>query len=261
MRIATFNANSIRSRMPAIIEWLAENNPDILCVQETKVQDSDFPASILKEHGYNAVFKGEKTYNGVAVLSRIKPSVADFGLDDKESPDPTRLAYAGFGNLHVVNTYVPQGREIDNPMYKYKLEWFKRLKKYFSRRFTPDASLVWLGDMNVAPEPIDIHNADRQENHVCYHHEVRRAFADVISWGFIDVFRKHHPEPGQYSFFDYRTFDAVRKQMGWRVDHILCTMSLAARSQNAFIDLEPRLNPKPSDHTFVVADFRGRVNK
>jgi len=255
MKIATFNANSIRSRLEIILGWLKTNKPDVLCVQETKVVDKDFPSLAFVEAGYNVIFRGEKSYNGVALISREKPSDVLFGLDDGGQADETRLVCAKVGPVYVVNTYVPQGREIDNPMYKYKLEWLKRLKGFFGRHFTPKDKLVWVGDMNVAPEAIDIHNASEQEDHVCYHVDVRKAFADTISWGFVDVFRKHHPESGQYTFFDYRTINAVQRKMGWRVDHILATSPLAAKSKDSYIDIKPRMLDKPSDHTFLVADF------
>ncbi|MFC1498603.1 exodeoxyribonuclease III [Verrucomicrobiota bacterium] len=255
MKIATFNANSIRSRLDIILSWLKKNKPDVLCIQETKVQDKDFPALTFIEAGYNVIFKGQKSYNGVAIISLKKPSKISFGLDDGKQPDESRLLCAKIGPVHIVNTYVPQGREIDHPMYQYKLEWFKRLKKYFSRHFTPKTKVVWLGDLNVAPEAIDIHNAEKQEDHVCYHKDVQKVFAKTVDWGFVDVFRKYHPEPGQYSYFDYRNKDAVKRKMGWRVDHILATSALAKKSTDSYIDLKPRLKEKPSDHTFMVAEF------
>lgn len=255
MKIATFNANSIRARLPIVLDWMARHRPDILCIQETKVEDGDFPALDLTAGGYHVVFRGEKSYNGVAILSLQKPDTVRFGLDDGGKADETRLACATFGSLHVVNTYVPQGRELDHPMYAYKLEWLGRLRGYFARHFTPRQRVVWLGDMNVAPLAIDIHNAEEQENHVCFHHRVREAFAQVLAWGFTDVFRKHHPEPGQYTFFDYRTVQAVKRNLGWRVDHILATAPLARLSTDAWIDVEPRTRDKASDHTFLVAEF------
>ncbi|MFC1452828.1 exodeoxyribonuclease III [Verrucomicrobiota bacterium] len=255
MKIATFNANSVRSRLDAILRWMTEHGPDVLCVQETKVTDEAFPAQPFLDAGYSVVFKGEKSYNGVALVSRQKPSVVRFGLDDGGPADETRLLYAKVGAVHVVNTYVPQGREIDHPMYAYKIAWFKRLKDYFDRHFSRRARVVWLGDMNVAPTEIDVHNPEKQQKHVCYHIDVREAFADTVAWGFVDVFREHHPEPGQYTFFDYRMINAARKGMGWRIDHIMATPPLAKRAAGAYIDLEPRLGPKPSDHTFLAAEF------
>lgn len=241
--------------MDIVRAWLTRYQPDVLCVQETKVQDHEFPVLEFTEIGYNVIFRGEKSYNGVAIISRQKPSEFSFGFDDGKQPDETRLAYARFGSLHVVNTYVPQGRDIEHDMYCYKLEWFRRLRKYFERHFTTRKQVVWVGDLNVAPDPMDIHNAEKQENHVCYHIDARKAFSKTASWGMVDVFRKYHPEPGQYTFFDYRTIDAVKKKMGWRIDHIMATPPLAKKSIDSYIDLEPRLKDKPSDHTFLVADF------
>ena len=255
MRIATFNANSIRSRLDTILAWLKTHEPDVLAIQETKVEDKDFPALAFAGTGYHVVFHGEKSYNGVALITRAKPAAVSFGLDDGQPADATRLVCAKVGPVHIVNTYVPQGREIEHPMYAYKLEWFRRLRACFERRFTPRSKVVWVGDLNVAPEAKDIHNAEQQANHVCYHADVRQAFADTMRWGFTDCFRKHHPEAGQYTFFDYRTINAVKRNMGWRVDHILATKPLVARCTDCRIDLEPRRQPKASDHTFMFADF------
>jgi len=255
MKITTFNANSIRSRLGIVIDWLQANRPDVLCIQETKVQDDDFPQAAFTDAGYHIAFRGEKSYNGVAIASLAMPDEVGFGLDDDGPADATRFAVARFGKLRVVNTYVPQGREIDHPMYAYKLDWFRRLRDWFERHAAPGDDILWTGDLNVAPEAIDIHNAEKQANHVCYHIDVRRAFAETRAWGFVDVFRKYHPEAGQYTFFDYRTPNAAKREMGWRIDHMLATAPLAERSVGASIDLAPRLLEKPSDHTFLTACF------
>lgn len=255
MKIATFNANSIRSRLGAILGWLKANSPDVLCVQETKVQDRDFPLEPFRAAGYEVVFKGEKSYNGVAIISRKPASDARFGLDDGKPADESRLVAARFGSVHVINTYVPQGREIDNPMYAYKLEWFRRLRGFFERHYSKRDLLVWAGDLNVAPEAMDVFGAERQARHVCFHEDVRKAFADTVAWGFTDVFRRHHPEPGHFTFFDYRTPDAVGRGIGWRVDHLLATRPLADKSVSCEIDLAPRMAPRASDHTFLAAEF------
>ncbi|MEI6807132.1 MAG: exodeoxyribonuclease III [bacterium] len=255
MKIATFNANSIRSRLEVVINWLKTYNPDVLCIQETKVTDDLFPAAAFLEAGYSVVFKGQKSYNGVCLVSRQPATEVRFGLDDGGQPDESRLVSARVGSVWIVNTYVPQGREIGHEMYGYKLEWFRRLRKHFERHFKPMQKVAWVGDLNVAPEEKDIHNASEQADHVCFHVDVRKAFEEVKNWGFKDVFRKYHPEPGQYTFFDYRTMGAVKRGMGWRVDHILATSSLAAKSTDSYVDLEPRLAAKSSDHTFLVAEF------
>ena len=255
MKIATFNANSIRSRMDIILSWLHTHRPDALCIQETKVQDFEFPHQPIEDAGYHVAYRGEKSYNGVAILTSKKADEVRFGLDDGGPADETRLAHVRIGPVHIVNTYVPQGREIDHAMYAYKLQWFKRLRAYFDRHFKKDDLLLWTGDLNVAAEPMDVHNPEERENHVCYHQAVREAFADCRSWGFVDVYRKHHPEPGQYTFFDYRTINAVKRGLGWRIDYLFATPPLAEKSRDAFIDLDPRLGAKPSDHTFLAANF------
>ena len=256
MLVATFNCNSIRSRMETILAWLAEKQPDVLCLQETKVQDHEFPAQPIRDAGYHVAFKGQKSYNGVAILSRKEPRDVHFGLDDGGQADEPRLVSAVIDGVTIVNTYVPQGRDIDHEMFQYKLAWFKRLRGQFDRKFKMSDLVIWTGDLNVAAEPIDVHNPEDQEHHVCYHADVRKAFADCCAWGFVDVFRKHHPEPGHYTFFDYRTLSAVKRGMGWRIDYILASPALAEKSVDSWIDVEPRLKPKASDHTFLAAEFQ-----
>lgn len=242
--------------MDTILAWLRANEPDILCLQETKVQDHEFPAQPLLDDGWQISFKGMKAYNGVAIISKHAPDEVHFGLDDGGPADEPRLAWARFGKVHVVNTYVPQGREIDHEMFQYKLQWFARLEKFFAKHFTMDDLLVWTGDLNVAAEPMDVHNPEEREDHVCYHIDARRAFAKTRAWGFEDVFRKFHPEPGHYTFFDYRTVFSAKRGLGWRIDYILATPPLAAKATGSWIDVEPRLQPKASDHTFLAADFQ-----
>jgi len=259
--IATFNCNSVRQRLEIIIEWLAYNDPDVLCLQETKVQDKDFPAQAFQEAGYHAVFKGMKAYNGVAILSKQPPRDVSWGFGDDGASDAelgkqddARLIRATFPALTIVNTYAPQGWEVDSPKYAYKLEWFRRFKAYLARNFTPRDPVLWTGDLNVAPEDIDVHDPEGLRGHVCFNPEICAAFRDVCAWGLIDVFRQHHPEPGQYTFWDYRG-GALELNRGWRLDHLLATPPLAERCLDAHIDTEPREKENPSDHTFVVGVF------
>lgn len=256
MIIATFNVNSVRSRLEIVLDWLKARRPDVLCLQETKVVDELFPAGPFREAGYHAVYRGEKAYNGVALLCLREPEDVRFGLDDGGPADEARLVAARVGPVHVVNTYVPQGREIDHAMYRYKLQWFDRLRGYFGRHYSPRAAVLWTGDLNVAPEAMDIHNAERQANHVCYHVDARAAFRRAVEWGFEDVFRQHHREPGQYTFFDYRQKGALEKNQGWRIDHMLATRILAGKSVGAGIDLGPRRKQSPSDHAVLWAEFK-----
>ncbi|HPV43414.1 MAG TPA: exodeoxyribonuclease III [Spirochaetota bacterium] len=255
MKIATYNANSIRARMPVIERWLAASRPDVLCIQETKVVDDDFPAAEIEALGYRAVFHGEKSYNGVAVLSRHDIEGVSCGFDGNGNDEGTRLIAVRVQGVDIVNTYVPQGTSPDSDRFQYKLQWFGRLLEYFNMRFTAGDRLVWLGDFNVAPEPIDVHDPKRLLGHVGYHPDEHRALAAVKAWGFVDIFRKHHPEAGHYTFWDYRVRDSVARGMGWRVDHIWGTGAMAALSVGASIDREPRMWEKPSDHTPLIAEF------
>ncbi|MCF7838569.1 MAG: exodeoxyribonuclease III [Candidatus Marinimicrobia bacterium] len=254
-RVATFNANSIRSRLAVVLEWLAAHVPDVLCLQETKVTDDLFPAAAFEAAGYPVVYRGQKSYNGVAICARTAPDRVQYGFDDGGPADASRLICASWGAVTVLNTYVPQGRALDHEMYAYKLEWFRRLRALLDRQARPDAAWLWAGDMNVAREPRDVHHPERMTQHVCYHADVRRAFEDTLGWGFTDVFRERHPEAGQYTFYDYRDREALAKGHGWRIDYLLASPPLAARLRDAFIDLAPRRQPKCSDHTFLVADF------
>lgn len=255
MKIATFNCNSVRSRLDIILAWLLDNAPDILCLQETKVQDEEFPVDAFRQAGWHVAFKGQKSYNGVALVSKKPADEVSFGLDT-EPADAPRLAHARYGALHVVNTYVPQGREIDHEMYAYKLEWFARLKQYFEARFTPDTPVLWCGDINVARHPIDVTNPQTKIDHVCYHQAVRDAFEDTLSFGFTDLFRQHNPELADYSFYDYRAPFNPDDKRGWRIDYILATPPLTKKCTGSAIDLFPRTRPKPSDHCPLTADFR-----
>ena len=254
--VATYNCNSIRSRLPLVLRWVGAHRPDVLCLQETKVPDEEFPADAFREAGYFVVFRGKKGGAGVAIASIAEPRDVAFGLDDGGPPDEERLIRATVAGIPIVNTYVPQGRSPDHPMFRYKLKWLARLRDYFDRHFSPREPLLWCGDFNVAPEEIDVHNPVRLRNHVDFHPEARAALERIREWGFVDVFRKHHPgEPGQYTFWDYRVPRALERNLGWRVDHIWATAPLAGKSVAAWIDREARRAEKPSDHTFLVAEF------
>lgn len=253
-KIATFNANSIRTRLAQILDWLAREQPDVLCVQETKVQDSEFPAQPLREAGYHVAFHGQKAYAGVAVISRTPPDALEAGFADGD--DAPRLQRAAFGDLVVINTYVPQGRAPDSEHFQYKLQWFARLRRLLEQHYTPAQPIVWVGDFNVATSDLDVYNPAGLRDHVDFHPAAQAALEQVRQWGFADVFRRHHPdEPGQFSYWDYRARNPVERGVGWRIDHIWATAPLAARSTRAWIDVAARHAARPSDHTFVVAEF------
>jgi exodeoxyribonuclease-3 len=256
MKIATFNANSVRIRLDQIIAWLGRESPDILCLQETKVQDSDFPAAAFREAGYHVSFRGQKASAGVAIASREEPHNLSCGIDDGQDPDEARLIRIQAAGVTVINTYVPQGRTADSEHFAYKLAWLARFRDMLERHFTPSQRLIWCGDLNVAPEPIDIYDPQRHAEHVDFHPLARAALENVRAWGFVDVFRRLHPgEVGQYTFWDYRTAGTVKRNIGWRVDHIWATGAVADKAMNAWIDVAARKTKRPSDHTFLVAEF------
>ncbi|MHC4624934.1 MAG: exodeoxyribonuclease III [Planctomycetota bacterium] len=254
MKVASFNVNSLRARLPVVLEWLAEHQPDVLCVQETKVQDSDFPGGEFEGTGYRYAFKGQKSYNGVAIFSNGKMGKVKVGFDD-EPTDGARLIRAEISGVAVVNTYVPQGYLPDSDKFQYKLAWFGRLLDYFDKNFRPREPVLWVGDLNVAPEPKDVYDAEGLLGHVCFHPKVHEELNKVMKWGFADVFRMHCSEGGQYTFWDYRLRNSFKQNLGWRLDHIMATQALAQKSTACYIDKEPRLAERPSDHTPIVAEF------
>ena len=255
MKTASFNANSIRSRLPIILKWLNDNAPDILCLQETKVQDHDFPHEAFADTGYHYAFKGEKSYNGVAIFSREKIDDIEYGFDS-EPNDKARLIKAVIGPITVVNTYIPQGVSPDSEKFQYKLQWFERLAQYFAKKFNPSQPVLWMGDFNIAPEPRDVYDPDGLLGSVCYHPKVHKALAKIMQWGFEDIFRLHCQKDNEYTFWDYRVPNAFKRDLGWRLDHIMATKVLAEKSTTSYIDKQPRLAEKPSDHTFLIAEFK-----
>lgn len=253
-KIATFNANSIRVRLDQILAWMDREKADVVCVQETKVQDQDFPEDKIRDAGYHVVYSGQKSHAGVATLSRTPPEETQAGFDD--GTDAARMLYTHIEGLHIVNTYVPQGRDPDHEEFQHKLAWFEQIKTWFDRHYAPDDPILWLGDLNVAPEDIDVYDPDRLRGHVDFHPDAQAALEDVRAWGFVDVFRKHHPnEPNQFTYYDYRARNPIEENKGWRVDHMLATEPLAAKCVASWIDVEARKADRPSDHTFLVAEF------
>jgi exodeoxyribonuclease-3 len=254
MKVASFNVNSIRARLPIVTNWLCENQPDVLCVQETKVQDKDFPTEAFDEIGYNYIFKGQKSYNGVAIFSKEKFENVRSGFDD-EPKDESRLIMAEINGINIINTYIPQGYLPDSEKFDYKLNWFDRLLDFFYRNLEPSEPVIWVGDLNIAPESIDVYDPVTLLGHVCFHPEVHKALKKVTDWGLVDVFRKHCKESGQYTFWDYRMRNTFKDNRGWRLDHIMATQTLAEKSTICYIDKNPRTADRPSDHTPIVAEF------
>jgi exodeoxyribonuclease-3 len=254
MRIASFNVNSVRARLPIVTAWLQSSRPEVLALQETKVQDDDFPAAAFEEIGYRCVVRGQKSYNGVALLTATALEDVRIGLLDEPKDEP-RLISGRLNGLTIVNTYVPQGYMADSEKFLYKLEWFARLLDYFRTRFHASDPVVWVGDLNVAPQPIDVYDPEALLGHVCYHPDVREALQKVMQWGFVDTFRQHCRDGGQYTFWDYRMRGAFQRNRGWRLDHIMATRPAADACTGCTIDKAPRTRERPSDHTPVIAEF------
>lgn len=254
MKIATMNVNSIRKRMGIVLDWLKINRPDVMCLQETKVVDLDFPLQPLKDVGYHVTFRGMKAYNGVATLSLAKPEKVVHGFCEGPDSEDFRLLQTVIGGVTIINTYIPQGFAIDSPKYQYKLGWYKRLQKYFDE-LNLKKDVVWLGDMNVAPGPLDVHSPEKHLKHPCYHADAQEAYQSTVKGRFVDVFRAKYPTQVQYTFWDFFS-NSFATNKGWRIDHIMATPVLAAKCAAVEVDLTPRRAESPSDHTIVWAEFQ-----
>ena len=251
MKIATWNVNSIRSRLERLLDVLQRHQPDVLCLQELKGTEDVFPFEAIQSAGYHAAVHGQKTYNGVAILSRTEPTDVHKGL----GRDPqARLIAATIDSVRVVSVYVPNGREVGCEHWDYKLDWLKKLRAWLKRTAKPTDRVAVCGDFNVAPRDTDAANpADWAESVLC-HPDVRKAFDSLCGFPLVDVFAAQHPDGGVYSWWDYRRL-AFPKNNGLRLDHILATGPLAAVCTSAEIDRDERNGEKPADHAPVLATF------
>ena len=261
MKIATWNVNSVRTRLEHVVNWLQETSVDVLCLQETKVVDDLFPRSELSTLGYEAAVLGQKSYNGVALVSKLSIANLSHGfgpfLGDSigDLDEQKRVISATIDDLTIVNLYVPNGSAVDSEKYLYKLRWLEALGKYLQKRLQETDRLLVCGDFNVALEDIDIHNSKGREKMVMATDLERQAVKQaVLDLGLTDVFRKFCSEPEQFSWWDYRT-GAFRRNAGWRIDHIYLTSGLYQQAIGCTIDLAPRKLTQPSDHTPVIVEF------
>ena len=254
MRIASWNVNSLRVRLPHLLDWLKQASPDVVCLQETKVVDADFPGEELAAAGYSAVFAGEKTYNGVAILARGPLSGVTVGLPGDGATAQRRLIAATTGGTRVVNVYVPNGSEVGSDKYAYKLEWLDRLDRWLRAALDPASPLVLCGDFNIAPEDRDVYDADALRGTIMFSDDEKDSLHRLLSWGLTDTLRLHSKDSGLYSWWDYRA-GAFRRNLGWRIDLILATASLARVCARSWIDVAPRRLDRPSDHAPVLSEF------
>jgi exodeoxyribonuclease III len=253
MQIATWNVNSLKVRLPQVIDWLKTTNCDVLTLQELKQDNDNFPKSSFDEIGYNYVFNGQKTYNGVAIISKhpISDVVYDIpGFDDIQK----RVIAATINDVRVICVYVVNGENLDSDKYQYKLKWLAALEKYVKDSLDKYPKLALLGDFNIAPEDRDIYDPIGWKDQVLCSVPERDAFNQLINLGLTDSFRIFNQEDKQYTWWDYRNF-AFRRKLGLRIDHILISDSLKQITTNCLIDTNPRKNERPSDHTPVFITF------
>ena len=252
--VASWNVNSVRARQERLLRWLEARKPDVLCLQELKVADAAFPYADVRAAGYHAAVHGQRTYNGVAILSRQEPRDVEKGFGDGGDDSHSRLVTAVVGGLRVVSAYVPNGAAVGSDKWAYKLEWMRRLRSWLDRRLVPGEPLALCGDFNVAPEARDVANPAAWEASVLFHPEARAALQRVREWGLVDSLRIHHPEGGLYSWWDYRML-GFPKNDGLRIDQILVSEPLARRCVEAGIDRNERKGKQPSDHAPIMARF------
>lgn len=256
MKVATFNCNSVRTRLPIVLAWLKKESPDLLSLQETKVVDDLFPRDPFEKAGWHVAVRGQKGYNGVALITKVPLAEVASRLDPKSSEEEARFIAGRLHGVWVVNTYVPQGHTPESPKFEKKLRFFAALKKYFAKAVPPDSPALWMGDLNVAPTEIDLWDPKGNAEHVCYHPKVRRLYEDVRGARWIDLFREKEKGPGHYTFWDYLVPTNLARNRGWRIDHLLGTAPMARRLERVWIDKEPRGMERPSDHTFLAATFK-----
>ena len=252
MKIASWNINSLRKRQDRLFAWLESAKPDVVCLQETKCPDEQFPVLALQAAGYHSAYRGEKSYNGVAILSKIAPMEVRASLGDEVVDLQTRVIAATVGPMRVYSIYAPNGQAVGSPAYEYKIQWYGRLRECLAR--DKSGYLVVCGDLNVAPEDLDVHDPQLWRGAIMCSEGERNALRDLRAVGLTDTLRLHHREGGLFSWWDYRML-AFPKNRGLRIDAILANRALAKKCTAAGIDREMRKGKEPSDHAPVWAEF------
>ncbi|WP_287128448.1 exodeoxyribonuclease III [Candidatus Cyanaurora vandensis] len=253
MDIVSWNVNSVGARLPLLLNWLQAHQPTVVCLQETKVPDERFPYAVFQELGYMVVTSGQKSYNGVAILSKEPLTGVHGGLPYDELLGHRRLIGATVRGIQILNVYIPNGGDVNSDKFQYKLGWLAALREFLAG-YDPQLPLLLCGDFNICPEALDVYDVAAMMNQVGFHPVEREALALIQAWGLVDTFRLLNPTVQQFSWWDYRQ-GSFRRNRGLRIDHIWTTPSLAKRCLKAWIDPEPRQLARPSDHTPVVARF------
>ncbi|MDZ4729377.1 MAG: exodeoxyribonuclease III [Xanthomonadales bacterium] len=257
MKIASWNVNSLNVRLPQVLAWTAAAQPDILALQETKQTDDKFPIAELQAAGYHAVFSGQPTYNGVAVLSR-EPGfdvVTDIpGLDDPQRRILAVTVPVALGHVRIIDLYVVNGSEVGSDKFDYKLEWLRKVTAWLAQEMQQHEHVVVLGDFNIAPDDRDVHDPDAWRGKILCSEPERQALQEIYVQGLVDTFRLFEQQERIYSWWDYR-MNAFRRKMGLRIDLVLASSALAENCKASYIDIEPRRQERPSDHAPAVAEF------
>jgi len=254
VRLATWNVNSLTARMPRVLGWIDEHQPDILCMQETKQADDAFPSAEFGELGYESVHHGDGRWNGVALLSRVGLENAVRGFSSAEDEHGCRIVAATCGGIRVHSVYVPNGRTIDHEQYGFKLAWLARLATSLADSCDPGSDVAVCGDFNIAPDDRDVYDPAAFVGATHVSDAERQALAVLLDWGLEDVYRRHHADGGVFSWWDYRAGD-FHQGRGMRIDLVLMSRSLAERSTSVLIDRNARKGQKPSDHAPVLVEL------
>ncbi len=254
MRIASFNINSLRRRQERFLGWLAATKPDVVCLQETKCTDDQFPVLDLRAAGYHVAFHGQKSYNGVAILSKTEPADVRASLCDEEDDPQARVIAATIGNVRVYSVYAPNGQAVGLPAYDYKMKWYARLRSCLEREKKGGLPLVVCGDFNVAPKDEDVYDPELWRGAIMCSEGERQAFDELCGIGLVDTLRLHHRETGLFTWWDYRML-AFPKNRGLRIDAVLASRTLADKCTASGIDRDMRKGKEPSDHAPIWAEF------
>jgi exodeoxyribonuclease-3 len=254
MKITTWNVNSLRARLTHVVDFLREHRPDVLCLQETKVPDELFPRQPLEDEGYEVIFAGQKSYNGVAILAASAIDEVHKGLVDDPDDADQRLIAASVGGFRVLNLYVPNGQAVGADKYRFKLDWFRRLRTWLDARYAATEPVVVVGDMNVALEDRDVHDPAWWHERILCSTPERQALRNLMAFGLTDCLRTFHPEGGIYTWWHYRA-GAAFVDDGLRIDYVLASPPAAARCRDVIVHKDVRLQKSPSDHVPVTAVF------
>ena len=253
MRVTTWNVNSLKVRLPQVLAWLQAHEPDVLCLQETKLEDAKFPVDDIRAAGYHVLHAGQKTFNGVAILSKAPATGAQSSIPGFDDPQK-RLLAATVAGVRVVCLYVPNGQSVDSDKYRYKLDWLQQIHRWLAAELAANDRLVVVGDFNIAPDDRDVHDPKTWEGQVLCSKPEREAFQTLLASGLKDSFRLFEQPPLSFTWWDYR-MNAFKRKMGLRIDHVLLSHRLADGCRGCAIDIEPRKNERPSDHAPVTAEF------